>query len=103
MTCLEDTYNYLSKLSTQERDNFTIIHAIIERKRDKLRHPHAVIYNKITGEIYEVSNDFKDNNIIVPFAIWIRLGKVSNIKQYTFLEMSSLLLKTKKWDFYHLN
>jgi hypothetical protein len=100
MTCLQDTYNYL--FYNLDRENFTIIHAIVERHSDKLRHPHAVIYNKITGNIHEVSNIFKKNNIITSFKDWIILGKVSNIKQYTFQEINNLLLKTKIWDFYHL-
>jgi hypothetical protein len=101
MTCLKDTYWFLSP--RPDADDFTIIHAIVERKIDRLRHPHSVIYNKKTGNIHEVSNKYKDNNIILPFRIWIEMGNVSNIKQYTLNEFTDLLIKTKKWDFYHIH
>ena len=100
MTCLQDTYNWLG--DKKDKNDYTIIHAIVERRSDKLRHPHAVIYNKITGNIHEVSNDFKNHNFIIPFMVWISVGNVSNIKQYDFNELTEKLLKTKKWDFYHL-
>jgi hypothetical protein len=99
-TCLEDTYHFLEK---QISDDYMIIHAIVERKSDKLRHPHAVIYNKKTGNIHEVSNNFKTKNVVLPFKLWIALGKVSNVKLYTFIEIRKLLLQTKLWTFYHLD
>jgi hypothetical protein len=100
MTCLEDTYWFL--YSRPDADDFTIIHAIVERKSDRLRHPHAVIYNKKTGNIHEVSNRNKFNNIILPFKLWIAMGNVSNVKQYTLNEFNDLMIKTEMWDFYHL-
>lgn len=102
MTCLEDTFHYLFKKLSFERDNFTIIHAIVERSSDGLRHPHAVIYNKITKNIHEVSNSFKTENIIMPFMLWVNLGNVSDIKQYSYEEMLLLLRKHKVYTFYHL-
>ena len=101
MTCLNDTYNWLA--DTKNKKDYTIIHATVERSSDNFRHPHAVIYNKITGDIHEVSNDFKNKNIKLPFMLWIQLGKVSNVKQYEFNEMRDKLLTTKKWDFYHMD
>jgi len=101
MTCLQDTYEFLYQ-KWDNRDDFTIIHAIVERKSDKLRHPHAVIYNKKTGNIHEVSNSFKNKNFIIPFKIWIQAGNVSNIKQYTFQDINDKIIISKKWDFYHL-
>jgi len=101
MTCLQDTYWFL--YSRPDADDFTIIHAIVERKSDRLRHPHAVIYNKKTGDIHEVSNSFKDKNVVLPFRLWIAMGNVSDIKQYTMNEISDLLRKTRKWNFYHLD
>ena len=83
--------------------NYTIIHAIVERESDGLRHPHAVVYNKNTGYIHEVSNCFKKENIVIPFLLRMKLGHVSDIKQYTFNEYSSNLIKTKIWDFWHLS
>ena len=100
MTCLQDTYNFMYLKS--DADDYMIIHAIVERKSDRLRHPHAVIYNKKTGNIHEVSNVFKNKNIVIPFILWINLGNVSNVKQYTFNELNDKLIKTKKWEFYHL-
>jgi len=100
MTCLQDTWNWL--VVREDIKDYTIIHAIVERRSDRLRHPHAVIYNKITGNIHEVSNSFKNDNFILPFMVWISLGNVSNIKQYDFDELNKKLIKTKKWDFYHL-
>jgi len=100
MTCLKDTWTWLSQ--KENKENYTIIHAIVERPSDGLRHPHAVIYNKITGNIHEVSNIFKKNNVILPFKFWIIAGKVSNIKQYDFYELNEKLLKFKKWNFYHI-
>ena len=103
MTCLEDTYHFLEpKIFTGELDDFTIIHAIVERMSDKKRHPHAVVYNKKTGNIHEVSNSFKNNNVVMPFIVWIKLGKVSNIHQYTFSEYNDKLLETKNWEFWDL-
>jgi hypothetical protein len=98
--CLEDTYRWVE--SKDNKCNYTIIHAIVERKIDCLRHPHAVIYNKNTGNIHEVSNIYKKNNVVIPFLEWVKLGKVSNIKQYSFEEYQSNLLKCKKWDFWDL-
>jgi hypothetical protein len=100
-SCIEDTYYFVKEQSKTGNDDFMIIHAIVERK-DGLRHPHSVAYNKKTGNIHEVSNDFKNRNIILPFGLWIRLGKVSNLKQYTEYEMRKLVLATKMWEFYHL-
>ena len=100
MTCLEDTYWYVSKLAN--RDDYTIIHSIVQRPSDGLRHPHSVVYNKKKGMILEVSNDFKNNIIEMPFMCWIKLGNVSNIIQYTFMEYNSKLLSTEKWDFWDL-
>tara|TARA_R110002167_G_scaffold356291_3_gene571003 strand:- start:2049 stop:2414 length:366 start_codon:yes stop_codon:yes gene_type:complete len=100
MTCLEDTYWYVAKLAN--KDDYTIIHSIVQRPSDGLRHPHSVVYNKKKGMILEVSNDFKNNIIEMPFMCWIKLGKVSNIIQYTFLEYNSKLLSTEKWDFWGL-
>jgi hypothetical protein len=101
MTCLEDTYWFL--YHREDKENFHIIHAIVERRHDRLRHPHAVIYNKKTGNIHEVSNRFKKKNVIYPFILWASVGNVSNIKQYTFEEINNLVVKTKMWDFYHLD
>ena len=100
MSCLQDTYFWLHHNS--DHNNFTIVHAIVERRTDGLRHPHAVIYNRTTGNIHEVSNDFKDDNVIMPFMMWILLGKVSDIKQYEFLEINKIIVETAMWDFYHL-
>ena len=50
MTCLKDTYHFLqTKVMRGEESEYTIIHAIVERVSDKLRHPHAVVYNKKNG------------------------------------------------------
>jgi len=38
----------------------------------------------------------------MPFMLWVMLGNCSNIKQYTITEYSQLLIKHKKWDFFHL-
>jgi|DEB0MinimDraft_4_1074332.scaffolds.fasta_scaffold42170_1 hypothetical protein len=103
MTCLEDTYHFLEpKIYTGEVNDFTIIHAIVQRPTDNLRHPHAVVYNRKTGNIHEVSNDFKNKNVIMPFMLWIKLGKVSNVHQYTFWEYNAKLLETETWEFWDL-
>ncbi len=98
MTCLKDTYDFVA----ENHHDYYIIHAIVERDSDKLRHPHAVVLNKNTYNIHEVSNKFKNDNVVMPFMLWVCLGKVSNIKQYTIQEYSDLLLKHKVWDFFHL-
>nr|WPF46667.1 MAG: hypothetical protein [Lake Baikal virophage 8] len=100
MTCLQDTYWFL--YSNPNRDDYTIIHALVQRKSDGLIHPHAVIYNKTTGNIHEVSNRFKDKNVVIPFTLWIALGNVQKIKQYTMQELINILLERRIWDFYHL-
>ena len=102
MTCIKDTYKFVEKHFIMGNKDFMIIHAIVERVSDNLRHAHAVVYNKQTGNIHEVSNSFKNKNIIIPFSLWLKIGKVSNIKQYTFNEFNELMIKTKIWDFYHL-
>lgn len=102
MSCLEDTYWWVQNKNNMGEDNYTIIHAIVQRQSDGLRHPHAVVYNKRTGDIHEVSNVYKNSNIVLPFLLWLGLGKVSNIKQYTFEEYSSNLINTKMWDFWDL-
>ena len=98
MTCLQDTFWFVSQLP----ERFNIIHAEVQRRSDGKRHPHAVVYNKETGNIHEVSNSYKNDNVIVPLRLWIILGKVSNIKQYTFDEYRKLLLQNKVWDFFHM-
>tara|TARA_R110000787_G_scaffold272647_2_gene380147 strand:- start:447 stop:800 length:354 start_codon:yes stop_codon:yes gene_type:complete len=100
MTCLEDTYYYVSEVANKE--DYTIIHSIVERPSDRLRHPHAVVYNKKTGNILEVSNAFKDNIIEMPFMVWIRLGNVSDIIQYTLGEYVAKMLETEKYEFWDL-
>ena len=100
-TCLQDTFWFLRLQDNP--NNYTIIHAIVERWSDGLRHPHAAIYNKGTGNIHEVSNQCKDKHTIMPFKHWIVFGKVSDVKQYTLEEMQSKIYETRTWDFYHLN
>ena len=106
-TCLKDTFWFLAP--KKNKNDYTIIHAIVERtivegNTDNLRfrHPHSVIYNKVTGNIHEVSNSFKKKNVVLPFIVWIKLGNVSNIVQYTWEEYRQNLLKTKCWDFWEL-
>jgi|688.fasta_scaffold1081356_1 hypothetical protein len=101
-TCIEDTYYFVNDREMLGDHNWTIIHSIVERKSDGLRHPHSVAYNTKTGNITDATNSRKDNPITLPFMVWIRLGNVGNIKQYTPSEFRTLLLKTKRWDFYHL-
>jgi hypothetical protein len=98
MTCLEDTFWFV----LEQPHKFNIVHAIVQRRSDGKRHPHAVAYNKETGNIHEVSNIYKNNNVVIPFRLWIVLGKVSNIKQYTSNEYRKLLLKHERWDFFHI-
>ncbi len=103
--CLKTTYEYLEKClssNREDRNDFLILHSIVERPIDGLRHPHSVIYNKKTRNIHEVSNEFKKKNVIIPLDIWIKMGKVSNIKQYTFEEYTENLIKYKVWDFWDL-
>ena len=80
-TCLQDTMYYCWDLKRkgENMNNWRIIHAIVERASDKLRHPHAVVYNVKTKEIYEVSNRFKNKPMILPFLIWSQMGNISNI------------------------
>ena len=101
MTCIQDTFYFVKGEIEKGNDNFMIIHAIVRRK-DGLQHPHSVAYNKQTGNIHEVSNSFKNNNIILPFAVWVQLGKVSNVKQYTYNELRRKIMETQMWEFYHL-
>ena len=63
MTCIQDTFYFVKGEIEKGNDNFMIIHAIVRRK-DGLLHPHSVAYNKQTGNIHEVSNSFKNNNIM---------------------------------------
>tara|TARA_R110002126_G_scaffold283948_1_gene433443 strand:+ start:374 stop:730 length:357 start_codon:yes stop_codon:yes gene_type:complete len=100
MTCLEDTYYYLCEVANKE--DYTIIHSIVERRSDRLRHPHAVVYNKKTGNILEVSNAYRDNIIEMPFMLWIRLGNVSNIIQYSLGEYVEKMLEAEKYEFWDL-
>lgn len=105
MTCLQDTYWWVAKVQAlnstlnKNNNNFTIIHAIVERRSDGVRHPHAVIHRKDTNEIYEVSNG---NKLKLPYPIWVVGGNVDNIKHYTFNEIHEELMRTKVWKFYHL-
>ena len=101
MTCIEDTYWYL--YNEKDKDNYYIVHAIVERNSDGLRHPHAVVLHRPTSMIWEVSNSFRNKPIKLPFVLWARLGHVSDIKQYSFDEFNNLILKHKVWDFYHLH
>jgi len=101
MTCLEDTYEYVSKMANKE--DYTIIHSIVQRHSDGLRHRHSVVYNKKTKNIMEVSNSFKNNIIEMPFMLWVELGKVSNIITYSHKEYTTKLLETRVWDFWDLN
>jgi len=99
-TCLKDTYNYL--LSNQKNKDLRILHSTVLRKSDRLRHPHSVIYDNKSGNVIEVSNSFKHKHIEMPFMLWIKLGEVKDIKMYKLEQLTSLLLKTKRWTFYHL-
>jgi hypothetical protein len=101
-TCIEDTYYFVNEREMEGDNNWTIIHAIVERKSDGLRHPHSVAYNKKTGNITDATNDFKHRPITLPFMLWVKLGKVGNIKQYTPSEMRKEMIRTKRWDFYHI-
>ena len=99
-TCIKDTYNYVMRNSHNK--NLRVIHSTVLRPSDRLRHPHSVIYNNETGNILEVSNSYKKKNVELPFMIWVVMGNVKNIKLYKPSELTSLILKTRKWDFYHL-
>jgi hypothetical protein len=98
--CIEDTYYFLM---FNDKKKYRIIHAIVERRSDRFRHPHAVIYNTETGDIHEVSNKFKNDNIVIPFKLWLAIGNVSNVKIYRFQEINSLMINTRRWGFYHLH
>ena len=89
-------------LPKNDRHNWRVIHAMVERADDKQRHPHAVVYKKSTQEIYEVSNCFKNNPIRIPFMLWCKIGKVSNLKNWDIDVLNEMLIKTKVWNFYHL-
>ena len=105
MTCLQDTYWWLYKVHSlnstlnKNNNNFSIIHAIVERRCDGVRHPHAVIHRKDTNEIYEVSNG---NKLKLPYPIWVVAGNVDNIKHYTYYEIQEEITRTAMWNFYHL-
>lgn len=98
--CLSCTYWWLA--DQLNKNDFTIIHAMVKRFSDVPTHPHAVVYNTSTGNIHEVSNRFKSDNIVLPFKEWMILGHVSKIQQYSFKEYTHLLLSTRKWCVWHL-
>lgn len=100
--CIQDTFYFVQDREEQGDYNWTIIHALVERRSDKLRHPHSVAYNTKTGCITDATNGFKEKPIVMPFIMWIKLGKVSNIKQYKINEMREEILRTLRWDFYHI-
>jgi hypothetical protein len=101
-TCIEDTFYFVQDREEQGDYNWTIIHALVERMSDGLRHPHSVAYNTKTGCITDATNDFKENPIVMPLMRWIQLGKVSNMKQYKIDEMRVEVERTLRWDFYHI-
>ena len=104
-TCLQDTMYYCWDLKRkgENMNNWRIIHAIVERASDKLRHPHAVVYNVKTKEIYEVSNRFKNNPVILPFLIWSQMGNISNMKNWDIGQLNYKNSETMTWEFHHLN
>ena len=104
-TCLQDTMYYCWDLKRkgENMNNWRIIHAIVERSTDKLRHPHAVVYNVKTKEIYEVSNRFKNNPVILPFLIWSQMGNISNMKNWDIGQLNYKNSETMTWEFHHLN
>ena len=63
-TCLQDTYRWLMTTTERQQSNCTIIHALVTRISDELVHPHAVIYEKETNRIHEISNSFKGRTAI---------------------------------------
>lgn len=101
MTCLVDTYQFIEE--SKEWDRYNIIHAIVQRHSDGLRHPHAVVYDKKTKEVLEVSNSYRNNNVKIPFMLWLLLGKVSNVKQYKLNDFRKLLVKHRHYTFFHLD
>ena len=103
-TCLQDTMYYCWDLKRkgENMNNWRIIHAIVERASDKLRHPHAVVYNVKTKEIYEVSNRFKNKPMILPFLIWSQMGNISNMKNWDIGELNYKNSETMTWEFHHL-
>ena len=103
-TCLQDTMYYCWDLKRKGEDwkNWRIIHAIVERRSDRLRHPHAVVYNVKTQEIYEVSNRFKKNPVILPFLLWSQMGNISNMKNWKIEELNNINIETMTWEFHHL-
>ena len=104
-TCLQDTMYYCWDLKRkgENMNNWRIIHAIVERSTDKLRHPHAVVYNVKTKEIYEVSNRFKNKPVILPFLIWSQMGNISNMKNWDIGQLNYKNSETMTWEFHHLN
>ena len=104
-TCLQDTMYYCWDLKRkgENMNNWRIIHAIVERASDKLRHPHAVVYNVKTKEIYEVSNMFKNKPMILPFLIWSQMGNISNMKNWDIGQLNYKNSETMTWEFHHLN
>ena len=104
MTCLQDTYNFLTErraILHKGIGRYNIVHSVVQRFSDNLRHPHAVVFDRKLGMILEVSNKFKHSPVVVPFMIWMREGRVSDIKIYTHDEIRSEILKHETWDFYH--
>jgi hypothetical protein len=101
-TCIEDTFYFVQKREKQGEYNWTIIHALVERRSDGFRHPHSVAYNTKTGYITDATNDFKEKPITIPLMLWVKLGNVSNMKQYKIDEMRKEMRRTWRWDFYHI-
>ena len=85
-TCLQDCFWWLMR--NQEKSRYQIIHAIVERKSDGLRHPHSVIYDKKIKEIINIKPFGYIN-----FMLWITFFNVSKLKIYDFDEINSLVLK----------
>lgn len=103
-TCLQDTMYYCWDLKRRGEDmnDWRIIHALVERRHDKLRHPHAVVYNKKTQMVHEVSNRFKNNNVVMPFIVWMKAGNISHMKNWDITELNQANLNTGQWEFHHL-
>jgi hypothetical protein len=98
--CLKDTMYYC--WTVKNPDDWRIIHAMVERKSDRLRHPHAVVYNVKTKDVYDVSNKYREEPVRLPFLLWASMGNISDMKNWNWKDLNAMNLSTGIWTFHHL-
>ena len=86
-------FNVSANLVFRSAD-YKLIHAIVERRSDGLKHIHSVVYNTKKNTIIDKSNN---NDVEILKELWIALGNIEHYVIYDSNEVLEKMSTTMNW------